>query len=657
MTRARQDTAIVLAVALALRLVYAIQHSATIYFDHPILDSLWIHQWAQALVRGEGSGDGAYFRAPLYPMLLAGLYRAFGTSQWVVVAFQHLLGAATAVLCLRIGTAIGGRGVGLIAGLLWAGWWTAIFFEGEILIVTLATFLGTVVLERLIAACRQAPGSRGRTWRLASAGAALGLAAIARPNFLILAPLVAFAPWAADRRVAAHSGAGRPELRVGRSVLVALGSMVAVILPVTVRNLVVGHDLVPIAAQGGLNFYVGNGPDADGKTAIAPGSIGPMRRDVMTSAFRDNVTLAGREIAEGEEGRALKESEVSRYWLGRAVAFIVGDGPGWLRLAMTKCYYLINSFEISDNRDLEEARRDTPVLMWLAWIPAVVWPLALLGVLWGVWGARLGFLIVSFVSLYGFSVVLFFVNSRLRLPVMPGLLIAAAYGAVALVAVIRERRTRALLVAVGILGVSAAATHSRLLGVDEQRGLTAFRLNRAVLLIESGRCAPALDTYRELAGDNPDLTEAAFGLARAMERCGDVGGALDQYSAVSARWPEFPFAELARARLLADLDRDDEADAAYRRAIDMDPGLADGPLNYASYLAREQRFVEAVTQFERGLEMDPSRLKSWVAYGYTLARVGRIEDARAAFRRALALDPHDAAAQAGLRTTDAKPGP
>ncbi|NIN01520.1 MAG: hypothetical protein GTO24_26530, partial [candidate division Zixibacteria bacterium] len=42
------------------------------------------------------------------------------------------------------------------------------------------------------------------------------------------------------------------------------------IAPVTLRNYFVGKDLVLIAWQGGLNFYLGNNPDATGYTPVSP---------------------------------------------------------------------------------------------------------------------------------------------------------------------------------------------------------------------------------------------------------------------------------------------------------------------------------------------------------------------------------------------------
>ena len=42
------------------------------------------------------------------------------------------------------------------------------------------------------------------------------------------------------------------------------------VFPVTLRNYVIGDDLVLVSAQGGANFYIGNGPDARGTRRKPP---------------------------------------------------------------------------------------------------------------------------------------------------------------------------------------------------------------------------------------------------------------------------------------------------------------------------------------------------------------------------------------------------
>jgi len=651
--RARWAIPLIVVVSAIVRVISFLDRRDSIYFDRPILDSLWIHQWAQALAAGEPTGSEAYFRAPLYPYLVSGLYRVFGPTTVPVILVQHLLGVATAVLLYRIGRREFSSGVGLAAGLGWGLLWTAVLFEGELLIVTLATFLGVAFLDRVSAAGRSI--GPGRVRGLLAAGLLLGLAAIARPNFLVLVPIgvaTALGPGPWWRR---GSGAGDRRRQAGRVLGFGLAVLLP-ILPVTARNLVVAGDPVLIASQGGLNLYVGNGPAADGRSAAAPADTGPMRRDVLESDFRDNVTLAGRRVAEADLGRSLTGSEVSRYWLARTGQAVLDDPVRWIGLMGRKIVYFLNGYEISDNKSLAALQAEdrwwwaAPVRM--GW----VWPLALVGLFTLFRKRSWRSCVVWFVFLYCFSVVLFFVNVRLRLPVIPGVILLAAVGAGELGGAVRgDRRRLGMLLGVLVLGGLVAL--GRWFDVDEHRGERAFRLNRAVVLIESGRCDAAIDAFDEVIALDPDGVEGWFGRARALERCGEPARAEAAYDELRSARPAFAPAHLAAARLRSLRGAVGSADSAYRDAIAAEPGLADAHINYASHLARTARFGEAAVAFERGLALDPGRLSSWIAYGYTLAALEQPDRAAAAWRRALSLDPDNPAALRGLRQIGAPPRP
>jgi len=52
--------------------------------------------------------------------------------------------------------------------------------------------------------------------------------------------------------------------------LILAAGCVIIVSPVTLRNIFIGHDKVLIASQGGINFYIGNNPYADGTSAVIP---------------------------------------------------------------------------------------------------------------------------------------------------------------------------------------------------------------------------------------------------------------------------------------------------------------------------------------------------------------------------------------------------
>ena len=89
----------------------------------------------------------------------------------------------------------------------------------------------------------------------------MGLAALARPNALLLAPmLLVWLLWSLRERL---SFARRLALAAALSAGVAL-----LVLPATARNYAVGGDLTLITSSGGSNFFVGNNPEANGSYRI-----------------------------------------------------------------------------------------------------------------------------------------------------------------------------------------------------------------------------------------------------------------------------------------------------------------------------------------------------------------------------------------------------
>ncbi len=88
---------IVLGIALLLRLVffYLNQKNNPVFLS-PIMDALYHHEWAQQILDGTASADDVFFRGPLYPYLLAFLYKLSGSSLTFALFAQHLIGTATA---------------------------------------------------------------------------------------------------------------------------------------------------------------------------------------------------------------------------------------------------------------------------------------------------------------------------------------------------------------------------------------------------------------------------------------------------------------------------------------------------------------------------------------------------------------------------------
>ena len=81
------------------------------------------------------------------------------------------------------------------------------------------------------------------------------------------------------------------------------------------------------------------------------------------------------------------------------------------------------------------------------------------------------------------------------------------------------------------------------------------------------------------------------------------------------------------------------AEAAFRRALGLDPNYVGALVGLGQIDARLGRPGDALKRFEKAIEVDPHQAQAHVARGQTLETLGRPADALAAYFRSLELDP------------------
>lgn len=406
---------VVLLTGAVVRLIYDAGLSDSIFLGNYTSDSLALHTWATMILTGQTENE-AFFRAPLYPHLVAVLYRVFGVSPWPVIVFQNLLGLLTGVVSYLFARRLFGSTVALGAALLVVVYPTLIFFEGETMITTLTVFLYTLAAYRLLLAVRE-PTVR----RVVTAGVVFGLAAITRPTIL---PLVIIFPIA----LLAGHGISSYKKAVSKTLVFAAALMIP-ILPVTLTNLIKGGEFILISTQGGANFYIGNNREADGITVVA---LGPLLR---VGPYRDNIWTSSVDEAERRTGRKLTQSEVSSFWYRETFKHIENDPGRALRLLVKKFYLFWHGQEIFNNRPVYFAGEYSWLMKALVWrkiinFPSgILFPLMFLGLILAFVKGHDVMVPALFVLLFAVAVSVFFVCARFRQPVVP---LAIIFGVFAL---------------------------------------------------------------------------------------------------------------------------------------------------------------------------------------------------------------------------------
>lgn len=613
----------IVAFALGLRLIYVFQVRSSPYFDVPILDAAYHDEWARAMLAGRSFIDTAYFRAPLYPAFLAAMYGLSGGSFLFPRIVQAVLGSLTCGIAFLLGRDAFGRRVGIVSGIAAATYWILLYFDAELLIPVLITFLDTTLVWLLLRAHRRPSAGR---WLVC--GLILGLSAIARPNILLLAPAVVawmlVVQWRRWKPFAVYG-------------FCWFAGCVIPIVPITVRNYVVGDDPVLIASQGGVNFFIGNNPQSDGMSAIVPG--------LPTEWWQGYHAAIDR--AEQAFGRALRPSEVSRYYYEQAGVFWRDQPLAAIRLTLRKLALFWGAGEIINNTDIHlitdhyaPVVRILPLGFW------IVGPLGLAGLILGLGRPRELFPLWSFVTVYMVSVVMFFVTARFRVPILPVLIVLASHAVFWSAGAVRQRRWLPLGGVVAAVLVGGLVTN--VIGRFEMPACAYPQVNLATTLIQKSRIDEALDELQQARRVEPGDATVYYTLGLAWTEKGDLAKAVESYRDAIARKPDYHQAHNNLGKLLDDANDTAGAIHQFEAALRAKPDHAPAHFNLARVLMKVDRDAEAVAHLDAGLRVEPDRVDALVLRANALVRLGRFAEALESLDRAVSLEPDNAAIHVGL---------
>jgi Flp pilus assembly protein TadD len=625
-------------VGVLLRAEYLRELLPTPFGRHLVLDAQWYDQAARTLLAGKDLAAGdLLFRPPLYPVLLAGVYKALGPGLLAPRLLQSLLGLATVVLVARIARRTHGEAAAKVAAILAATYGMFIYFEAEILTATLGTFFVAAATALFLEGAE-----RGSRARMAASGLAIGLAAICHGTLLAFAPVAA----------AALLSRGRSALLLAAVLVLGVAAPLGV---VAARNLAKSGELVVLGSQGGVNFYIGNNPTSDGKSALAPGFAEAQQVLHHDGLYRDTVEVASRAIAERERGRRLSAAQVSSYWYERGIDWIRTKPREALVLDLRKLVYFWNGGEISNNRDLhDQAARQTPILRIFLAQYSVLLPLAIYGaVRQGLGTPHRRFLAASAVTL-GAATALFFVCSRFRQPALVWILPFAAAGLLALVHDIRDasRDRRRAAIRLGMLAALVLATNphvvtaSGIAPVTVEKDAAFHRFNLAVIHEQEGNFDRAIEEYRAAAKGGVADPRIHLNLGNVLTKTGRYDDAREQYLEALRIAPDFESAVRNNLGIVAAHEGNWElASREFEKSVEANPENTGGLTNLTSAYLSIGKFDEAIVTMRRTLlrpDADEPFLRRLLGVAYHES--GLLAEAEVELTEALRLEPTDVVA-------------
>ena len=506
--------------AFAIRMCYLAELSTTPWSSHPIIDERYLDEWAIKISHGVFISEEAFFRGPLYAFLLGGIYAIFGHGYLVPRFLTMVFGTVSCFLVYYLGKEAFGPLPSLIAGTIAAFYFPFIFFEGTLLIVGTFIFLTLLLLFLLFQLVEtitvtndgeQPPIGRNKALiRWGAAGIIAGLAAITRPNILLFLGL--FTLWMFSKVRRSKSAGGIPF----HYLICFLGALALVITPVTIHNYAVSRDFVLISSQAGINFFIGNNPESTGKYTPLPGYY-PLRGHYVDTAW-----LFARKQAEKEAGFKLQPSQVSQIWFQKGLRFWREQPLAAVLVFLKKFHIFWLGPEINNIMYVSYRRSLSRILKIAVFHFGIIGPLSLFGLLTLLWNKRKSpissnqlikrRILFLFVISYTFSVVPFFNAGRYRLPVVPVLIIFAAWAGLEICRKIREKQWKPLsLFCLPLLAGLFLAVNIDPYGVTGDDPAKA-RWSQANAYQARGQTEAAMDLYQKALEFNPGLSSAHLNL-------------------------------------------------------------------------------------------------------------------------------------------------
>src|SRR5437867_7482084 len=221
-------------------------------------------------------GPDGYFshRAPAYPYLLSSVYRVFCHNWAAARLLQALIGAATSVVILSLGSGLIAPRVRVLASIAYAVFPYSVYWSGYLLSEPLCALTVALATHALLEGARSL--ARIGIW-----SCLCGMAALTRPNMVLL--FVGGLFWITIR--------GQRRLT---KVFLATMVFVMTLVPWTLRNYSVHHRLVAVTTMGGVVLWESNNPynsinkEMMGRSSHAPDLPEARRVRGLTEAEEDD---------------------------------------------------------------------------------------------------------------------------------------------------------------------------------------------------------------------------------------------------------------------------------------------------------------------------------------------------------------------------------
>ena len=151
--------------------------------------------------------------------------------------------------------------------------------------------------------------------------------------------------------------------------------------------------------------------------------------------------------------------------------------------------------------------------------------------------------------------------------------------------------------------------------------------------------------FAHVVSYNPTARDAHLNLGSELLSRNRLDEALDAYQIAEEQRPDDCKPSYGTGVTLYNLGRNEEAEAAYLRALDRCPRYGKALSDFAELRLDQQRYEDALRLSDAAIEVQPRDVNAWVNRSRALRDLGKAKQAIESLEQALAIDPTDQAAQ------------
>jgi 4-amino-4-deoxy-L-arabinose transferase-like glycosyltransferase len=543
---------LILLLAVALRSAALFSLKDTVYYNFLLYDEEVYHHWAVKIAQGDFLYYAIHDFAPLYAWIMGGIYKLLSPDFFYIRIFNMLLGVITCYILYLAGKELKDRWTGLIAAFLACIYKPLIFFNILIHKTSLSVFLFSSAVWLLVSLMK-----KDSLTKLIFAGFCTGLLINVRSNAIVIIPVIIFfilKKLYKDRKPVKHLSLALFMFILGNT---------AALAPFGIINYKLTHNF-SVMPSGGFNLYIGNNT-VNSEPYYRPLPFASSVPSLQATQF---IIEAARRT-----GERLTAKQASAFWTNEAI-IVITQSPGKFALKTgRKILALLNRAEVADNHHIQFLNRFINFLklplpgIWL------ILPFGLTSLLF-LYSSSETIKALFFVFwAYAFTLVVFFTNVRIRLPLMAIIIPMAAFGMSALYSWMKEKKRKQIskfaLAAAGLYLLALVPVH----GADD---ITGHLNTHARALSMAGKSDEALTYWEESSGmDGSYSGYANLSLAGAAAQNGDMRKAHDYLDKIQPS----SFTAANKYSMTGDIlrleNKEDEAVKAYARSLEINYGQID----------------------------------------------------------------------------------